>query len=122
MRMKIVLVGLFTAAVTTVAARAQTGWPHYGGDPGVARVIPPPFRLTTRMCRDFKVAWTYRTGDVSDGSDGKPKSKFEATPILFNGRLYLSTPFDRVIALDPSNGKQRWRGARMMQSARLADS
>jgi quinoprotein glucose dehydrogenase len=50
----------------------------------------------------------YRAGDVSDGTDRMSKSKFEATPILFNGSLYVSTPFNRVIALDPSNGKQRW--------------
>ena len=56
----------------------------------------------------LQVAWTYRTGDVSDGKNGSSKTKFEATPILFNGTLYLSTPSNRVIALDPASGKQRW--------------
>jgi quinoprotein glucose dehydrogenase len=34
---------------------------------------------------------------------------FEATPILFNGALYLSTPFDQVISLDPATGTENWK-------------
>lgn len=37
------------------------------------------------------------------------KAAFEATPILFDGRLYLSTPFDQVIALDPASGAEKWK-------------
>jgi quinoprotein glucose dehydrogenase len=85
----------------------QAGWPNYGGDAGGTR-----FSAAAQIHREnvsrLKVAWTYRTGDVSDGSSGMPKSKFEATPILFNGVLYISTPFNRVIALDPATGKERW--------------
>jgi glucose dehydrogenase len=33
---------------------------------------------------------------------------FEATPILVDGTLYLATPFNRVIALDPEKGTERW--------------
>jgi quinoprotein glucose dehydrogenase len=36
-------------------------------------------------------------------------SKFEATPILADGRLYLSTPWNRIIALDPVSGEEIWR-------------
>lgn len=36
------------------------------------------------------------------------KAAFEATPILVDGTLYLSTPFSRVIALDPETGRERW--------------
>ncbi|HEV2688543.1 MAG TPA: pyrroloquinoline quinone-dependent dehydrogenase, partial [Bryobacteraceae bacterium] len=33
---------------------------------------------------------------------------FEATPILVDGTLYFTTGFNRVIALDPQTGRQRW--------------
>jgi quinoprotein glucose dehydrogenase len=56
----------------------------------------------------LKVAWIFHTGDVSDGSGGRKRSGFEATPILVDGTLYFTTPFNRVIALDPETGKQRW--------------
>ncbi|MGA9354743.1 MAG: hypothetical protein WBV46_13710 [Terriglobales bacterium] len=51
---------------------------------------------------------TQSAGDVSDGSRDRKRSGFEATPILVDGTLYFTTPFNRVIALDPETGKQRW--------------
>ena len=56
----------------------------------------------------LKVAWTFHTGDVSDGSKGWKRSGLETTPILVDGTLYLTTGFNRVIALDPASGQQRW--------------
>jgi quinoprotein glucose dehydrogenase len=56
----------------------------------------------------LKVAWVFHTGDVSDGSHNRRRSGFETTPILVDGTLYLTTPFNRVIALDPETGVQRW--------------
>src|SRR5678809_900294 len=51
------------------------------------------------------VAWTYRTGDTART---RRPAKFEATPLMVDGTLYLSTPLGRAIALDPTTGKQRW--------------
>ena len=56
----------------------------------------------------LKVAWIFHTGDISDGSRDRKRSGFEATPILVDGTLYFTTAFNRVIALDPETGKQRW--------------
>jgi quinoprotein glucose dehydrogenase len=56
----------------------------------------------------LKVAWVYHTGDISDGHDGRRRSSFETTPIFVDGKLYLTTPFNRVVALDPITGKQLW--------------
>ena len=36
------------------------------------------------------------------------KAAFEATPILVEGKLLLSTPYDHVIALDPVHGTKLW--------------
>src|SRR5262249_27350246 len=54
------------------------------------------------------VAWVFHTGDISDGSQDRRRSGFETTPIMVDGTLYLTTPFNRVIALDPETGVQRW--------------
>jgi quinoprotein glucose dehydrogenase len=83
------------------------GWPAYGGDPYGTRYSPLT-QITPENVEHLEVAWTHRTGDVSDGSTYSRKSSFEATPILFEGVLYVSTPFSRVIALDPETGEQRW--------------
>jgi len=107
MKTKTLLMTIAVSGLTTLALRAQTGWPAYGGEPGGSRYSAAN-QIDRGNVSRLQVAWTYRTGDVSDGSDGRSKSKFEATPILFHGLLYLSTPFGRIIALDPSSGVQRW--------------
>jgi quinoprotein glucose dehydrogenase len=88
-------------------AAAESSWPAYGNDPGGMR-----HSGLSRINRDnvakLKVAWVFHTGDISDGHDGRKRSAFESTPILVDGRLYLTTPFNRVIALDPVTGKQLW--------------
>jgi len=88
-------------------------WPAYGNDPGSSRYSPLN-EITRDNVRDLKIAWTYRTGDISDGSgtwNGKrvrTRSTFEATPLLVDQTLYVVTPFNRIIALDPETGKEKW--------------
>ncbi len=83
------------------------GWPTYGRDAGGARYSPLN-EINKSNISGLHVVWIYRTGDISDGSKYPRKSTFEATPILFGKTLYLSTPFDRVIALDAESGAERW--------------
>ncbi len=91
------------------AADAVTAdWLDYGRDRGGSRYSPVS-QITRDNVRHLEVAWVYRTGDWSDGR-GKfgTTSAFEATPILVDGILYVSTPFNRVIALDPQTGQEKW--------------
>jgi quinoprotein glucose dehydrogenase len=91
------------------SARPAAGWPAYGGDAGGRRYSPLE-EITPANVARLEVAWTYRTGDVSDGRGDVPStSAFQATPILADGTLFLCTPFNRVIALDPETGAERWR-------------
>lgn len=94
-------------AVTLDHTGPVAGWDAYGGDAGGARYSPLT-QITPENVRALEVAWTYRTGDVSDGSVYPRKSAFQTTPILFRGTLYLSTAFSRVVALDPETGEERW--------------
>src|SRR3990172_2410126 len=88
--------------------RTTSDWPSYGNDPGGMRYAPLT-EITPANVKSLKRAWTYRHGDVSDGSGNVPSTTaFEATPILVNGNLIFCTPFNRVIALDPSNGGELW--------------
>ncbi|MFP5262209.1 MAG: pyrroloquinoline quinone-dependent dehydrogenase [Blastocatellia bacterium] len=83
------------------------GWPAYGRDLGGSRYSPLA-QVNRTNVKDLKVAWTYRTGDINVQARSARNAAFEATPIFVDGTLYLSTPFSRVIALDPGTGKQRW--------------
>jgi quinoprotein glucose dehydrogenase len=83
-------------------------WSSYGRDPGGSR-FSPLSQITQDNVQHLEVAWTYRTGDVADDREKfGSTSAFEATPILVDGVLYVATPFNRVIALDPENGKEKW--------------
>ncbi|HEX3544149.1 MAG TPA: pyrroloquinoline quinone-dependent dehydrogenase [Candidatus Acidoferrum sp.] len=90
------------------SALPDSGWPNYGHDPGGSRYSPAA-QIDRDNVGQLKVAWTYRTGALDQvGDDLKRNAAFEATPILADGRLYLSTPFDHVIALEPETGKKIW--------------
>jgi len=85
----------------------NTDWPNYGNDPGGMRFSPLK-QINRETVSRLKTAWVFHTGDISDGSDGHKRSGFETTPILVDGTLFLTTPFNRVIALDPNSGTQKW--------------
>jgi len=82
-------------------------WPYYAGDAGGSR-YSPLVEIDRSNVSKLQLAWEYHTGDVSDGSDNRRKSAFEATPIVVDGAMYLTTPFNRVVALDPESGAEKW--------------
>jgi quinoprotein glucose dehydrogenase len=82
-------------------------WPYYGHDAGGMRYSPLA-QINRGNVATLKVAWTFHVGDISDGSGHKKRSGLETTPILVDGTLYLTSGFNRVFALDPETGKQRW--------------
>src|SRR5215475_2915763 len=92
------------------AARGQVpnaGWEHYGGDAGGGRYSTAA-EINKENVGKLKVAWTYRTGALDVKTDLIHKAAFEATPILVGDRLYFSTPYDHVIALDAKSGAKAW--------------
>jgi len=99
-------------------------WEVYGASPGGARYSPLT-QITPANVDRLEIAWTYHTGDVSEGGEGAPAanaSSFQATPIVVEGTLYLPTAFSRVVALDPETGEERWSfDPRLDLSARYAE-
>ena len=82
-------------------------WPVYGGDAGGTRYSSLKQINRTNVSK-LKTAWTFRTGDVSDGTEYPVRSAFEATPLMIDGVLYVVTVFDRLIALEAETGKELW--------------
>jgi quinoprotein glucose dehydrogenase len=73
-----------------------------------AQKYSPLTQIDASNVGKLKLAWSYHTGDVSDGKGGRPATVWSATPIYANDTLYLGTPFYRIIALDPETGHVRW--------------
>ena len=86
----------------------EAQWGSYGGDPGGNRHSPLT-QINRRNVGRLEIAWTYRTGELGAGFARADKLAFEATPVMVRDSLYLSTPTNIVIALDPASGQQRWR-------------
>ncbi|HVH11339.1 MAG TPA: pyrroloquinoline quinone-dependent dehydrogenase [Gemmatimonadales bacterium] len=108
--MKLVL----TASMATFVLAARAGsqallpplpleWRAYGNDPGGAR-FSSATAITPDNVQALRIAWIARTGDYMTD-----RGRFEATPILVDGTLYVSTPLGSVLALDPATGTERWR-------------
>ncbi len=94
-------------------------WPTYGNDPGGTRYSPLA-QIDRANVTSLRVAWTYRTGEKG-GAPPYAHVAFEATPLMLDGTLYLSTPYDRVIALDAETGAERWAwDAKVDPARRLA--
>jgi quinoprotein glucose dehydrogenase len=52
--------------------------------------------------------WEWKTGEQPMPEFGTTPGAFQATPIQIGDRLYLSTPYNRVIALDAATGREIW--------------
>jgi quinoprotein glucose dehydrogenase len=89
-------------------ARAQD-WSTFNGDLRADKYATAD-QITPENVHNLAKAWEVHTGDVSDGSDpnGPKASDWGATPLFVNNTLYVSTPFDRIFAVEPDTGKVKW--------------
>jgi len=99
------LLWLVTRAVAQ--GKPDAGWPTYGNDAGGTRYSNAS-QIDRSNVAHLKVAWTYRTGAFPHDAELDHKAAFEATPILVDGKLFLSTPYDHVIALNAETGAKIW--------------
>ena len=106
-------------------------WRTYGHDPGAMRFSPLD-QISTNNIQRLRLAWVYHmrppgfaatpapsvtaargaapVGDEAPraqmfGSGFRPS---QATPLVIDGIMYLTTPYGRVAAIDPTNGNELW--------------
>ena len=104
----IVLAALLVSAQASAAAGAGgTDWPYYGADAGGSKYSPLADINATNVA-GLKLAWQWRTGEKPMPEYGTSPGIFETTPLVINGVMYLSTPYNRVVALDPATGRELW--------------
>lgn len=98
------------------AADVQNGssgdWPMHGHDAAETRFSP-----LTQINRDtvgrLGLAWAYATGDTRG---------MEATPIVIDGVMYVSTAWSRVVALDATTGQRLWQFDPQVDGAKGRDA
>ncbi|MDF7674789.1 membrane-bound PQQ-dependent dehydrogenase, glucose/quinate/shikimate family [Acetobacteraceae bacterium ESL0709] len=78
-------------------------WPAWGHSLNGDKYAPFT-QINRQNINKLKVAWTYRTGELAiDGGE------YQVNPIKVDDTLYMCTPLNKVIALDPVSGKEKWR-------------
>jgi quinoprotein glucose dehydrogenase len=86
---------------------ASGTWPFYGGDQGGSK-----YSTLDEINRDnvsrLKVAWEWSTGEKALSEYKTRPGMFEVTPVMVDGTLYLSTPYNRVVALNAETGRVKW--------------
>ncbi|WP_275269886.1 pyrroloquinoline quinone-dependent dehydrogenase [Limnobacter sp. P1] len=84
---------------TATLAGSGKEWPVFGGNWDHQRHSPST-QITPGNVGQLDLAWEFDTG-VS--------SSFQATPIVVNGIMFVSLPFNHVVALKADTGKLLWR-------------
>lgn len=90
---------LLASALTSGALAKDIEWPLFGLDTKAHRHSPAKQIDETNVAK-LTLTWEYDTGI---------KATFQATPIVQEGVMYVSLPFNHVVALDANTGKQKWR-------------
>jgi glucose dehydrogenase len=93
-------------AAAGVAQKAPDGeWPMYNHDLAGTRHSPLT-QINSGNVSTLVRAWSYRLG--KDRTAGTLSGGSEFTPIVVGGVMYVAAS-DRVVALEPETGKEKWR-------------
>jgi len=96
--------GLLLLAVAVVQAAE---WRSWGGDPGGMKYSPLR-QIDKSNVALLRPAWEFDTEEWSDGTVYPSRSAFEATPLVIDNVLYVTSPFSHLFALDAETGRLLW--------------
>ena len=109
-RMESLLLVTLLALVASPVARAQTGeWRAYGADAAGTKYSPLD-QITADNAGDLRVVWRQSTipDAIRQGNAVRPPAVVQNTPLMADGRLYVSTALGTVAALDATTGEVVW--------------
>ncbi len=87
------------------AARGEAGRVAvYGGDQGGMKYSPLT-QITNENVARLEIAWEWKTGEQPLPQFRTTPGAFQNTPLMIDNVLYLSTPYNRVVALDAETGR-----------------
>ncbi len=98
-------------AANTVTAQSDpaqnSGWGTYGAVPGGGRYSALN-DINRDSVHDLEMVWSHSTGHAARAAAMGVEASYQVTPLFVNDLLYICTPFNRVIALDPETGDEVW--------------
>src|SRR5258706_11683659 len=90
------------------AESRQVEWSVYGGDPAGSNSSPLD-DITPQNVQRLKIAWQWEHGEKPNDEYGTVPFRFENQPLMVDGVLYVTTPYNNAAALDAETGKELWR-------------
>ena len=86
----------------------QVEWPYYGGDQGGSKysALTDINAANVHGCR---VAWQWKHWETPLEQYGTRRDSSRATPLMIDGVLYVTTPYNSIAALDAETGQELWR-------------
>jgi alcohol dehydrogenase (cytochrome c) len=72
------------------AGRAPTGW-------STGEISPTPATINADNIGDLRLRWIFQTGVLGS---------FENTPVVEDGVMYVTTPYNHVFAIDAHSGRE----------------
>jgi quinoprotein glucose dehydrogenase len=98
---------LLGVAASSPPSRDMIEWPFYGGDQGGAKYSTLA-DINPQNVSQMRRAWTWKPGEIEMKEYGVRPGMFENTPLMIDNVLYLSTPYNKVIALKAETGELIW--------------
>ena len=92
---------------SAVPDRRAQDWPYYGGDQAGTKHSPLTDVNASNVAR-LAVAWEWAPREKALAEFGTRPGNFQATPLMIDNVLYISTPYNRVVALNADTGAERW--------------
>ncbi|HEY4133043.1 MAG TPA: PQQ-binding-like beta-propeller repeat protein [Gemmatimonadaceae bacterium] len=89
------------------AASPMVEWPAFGGDLAATKYSTLADINRTNVAKLAK-AWEWSTGETPRDNPRTRPGNFQATPLMIGDTLFLSTSYNRVVALDASTGRELW--------------
>src|SRR5258708_5522847 len=89
-------------------ASQQVEWLYQGGDPAGTRYSQLT-DINPSNISQLEIAWQWKHWETPLAEYGTTPGFFEATPLMIDGGLYVTTPYTSIAALDAETGKELWR-------------
>lgn len=89
------------------AAKPMVEWPYYGGNQAGTRYSTLT-DINRKNVSGLHVAWTWKTGEGPLPQYGTTPGMFENTPLMIGNVVYVTTPYNRVVALNAESGAEIW--------------
>jgi quinoprotein glucose dehydrogenase len=104
---KWIFVAVFCAFACFSADRAPVDWPVWGGDPGSTHYSALA-DINTNNVSQLRKTWIWKTGETALQEYGTRPGMFENTPVMIDNMMFVTSPYNKVVALDPEKGTVLW--------------